>query len=168
MRDVSKSIRSLTRNERMRKLLRSLTKNERQWANRSVCWHKMSKLFAFLANRSFAYYLQILFAKNERFSQKTYERIPNPDQFHANFVFEKRHSTKDRRHVTGDVRQDTWDRRLETGDMKQETWDMIQDTLGRRHDTGDMIQKTSYKRHDTRDRSHSFPINHKTFWHTTL
>ena len=52
--------------------LRSLTRNE-----------QMSELLVFLANRSFAHYSLIFFAKNERFYHKTNERIPNPvKQFH--------------------------------------------------------------------------------------
>ena len=44
--------------------LRLLTKNE-----------QMNELLVFLANRSFAHFSQ----KNERFAQKTDERIPSPD-----------------------------------------------------------------------------------------
>ena len=60
------------------KLLRSLTKNEQTWAIRSDRSPKMSewvnRLF-FWANHSFAHF----FAKNERIAQKTNERIPSPD-----------------------------------------------------------------------------------------
>ena len=47
----------------MSKSLRLLTKTE-----------QMSESLVFLANRSFAHF----FAKNERFAQKTDERIPSP------------------------------------------------------------------------------------------
>ena len=87
---VSKSLRSLTKNERcewitqvahqkwatMSNSLRLLTNNEWPWANRSDCSQKMSKWAnrsVFWANRSFAH----VFAKNERFAQKTDERIPS-------------------------------------------------------------------------------------------
>ena len=60
------------------KLLRSLsTKNERPWANCSGRSPKMSEWAncSFIwANRTFANF----FAKNERFAQKTDERIPSP------------------------------------------------------------------------------------------
>ena len=61
---------------------RSLRGNKRSWANRSGCSPKMSEWVSrsfFWANGSFAN----LWAKNERFARKTYERIPSP----ANFLF---------------------------------------------------------------------------------
>ena len=96
MSDVSKSLRSLSKNERceliaqvahqkwatMSDLLMSLTKNDRPWANRSGCSPKMSKWANrsfFWANCSFAHF----FAKNEWFAQKTDEGIPSP----ANILF---------------------------------------------------------------------------------
>ena len=60
------------------KSLKSLTKNERPWAIRSGCSPKVSEwanhLF-FWGNHSFAHF----FAKNERFAQKHNEVIPSPD-----------------------------------------------------------------------------------------
>ena len=88
--NVSESLRSLTKMSDVSKLLKLLTKNEQQWA---ICWgrspkmsnHERIALVAhqkwangsfFWVNRSFAHF----WAKNERFAQKTDERI---DEFPA-------------------------------------------------------------------------------------
>ena len=97
--DVSESLRSLTKNERCERIaqvahqkwatmsdsLRSLRGNERSWANRSGRSPKMSEWANrsfFWANRSFAHF----FAKNERFAQKTDERIPSPAYYANSFL----------------------------------------------------------------------------------
>ena len=91
MSDVSKLLRSLTKNEQCKQIaqvahkkwatmsasLRSLIKNERPWTNCSGRSPKMSdwaNCSLFRANRSFAWF----FAKNKRFARKTNERIPSP------------------------------------------------------------------------------------------
>ena len=91
MSDVSESLRSLTKNEQCEQIaqvvhqkwatrsdsLRLLTINERPRANCSGPSPKMSEwanCSFFWANRSFAH----LFAKKERFAQKTDEQIPSP------------------------------------------------------------------------------------------
>ena len=89
--DVSKSLRSLTKNERCEQIakvarqkwatmsdsLRSLTKNEQPWANRSGC----SQIMIEWANRLFFSELLIrsFLGKNEQFAQKTDEQIPSTD-----------------------------------------------------------------------------------------
>ena len=59
------------------KSLRSLTKNEQPWAICSGRSPKMSELLFFWANRLFAHF----FANKQRFAQKTDERIPSPACF---------------------------------------------------------------------------------------
>ena len=90
--NVSKLLRSLTKNERceriaqvahqkwvtMSDLLRSLRGNERLWANCSGCSPKMSEWVirsCFWGNRSVAHF----WAKSGRFAWKTDEQIPSPD-----------------------------------------------------------------------------------------
>ena len=90
--DVSESLRLLTKNEQceqisqvaqqkwatMSDLLRSLRENERSWANCSGRSPKMSKW----ANEQIVFLSESLirsfFQTNERFAQKTDERIQNP------------------------------------------------------------------------------------------
>ena len=64
------------------KLLRSLTKNERPWVICPGCSPKMSESLFFLANHSFAHF----FAKNKQFAQRTDERIPNPEKNKIKFI----------------------------------------------------------------------------------
>ena len=74
---MSESLRSLTKMSNVSKLLRSFTKNERPWANRTGRSPKMSEWVNrsfFWANQSFAHF----FTKSEWFAQKTDERIPSP------------------------------------------------------------------------------------------
>ena len=93
MSNVSKSLRSLIKNEQceqiaqvahqnrapMSKSLRSLTKTS-EWANCSF----------FLANRSFANF----FAKNERFAQKNNEQSPNPASMAGNSTKQNKNNKK--------------------------------------------------------------------------
>ena len=62
--DVSKSLRSLTKNERCEQIAQVA---HQKWANERITGF-------FIANRSFAHF----FAKNERFAWKTDERILSP------------------------------------------------------------------------------------------
>ena len=64
MSDVNKLLRLLIKNEQCEQIAQVA---QQKWAN-----EQMARVF--LANRSFA----LFFAKNERFAQKTDERIPNP------------------------------------------------------------------------------------------
>ena len=97
--DVSKSLRSLTKNERceriaqvahqkwatMRYSLRSLRGNERLWANRSGRSPKMSEWMNhsfFWANCSFAHF----WTKNEQFTWKSNEWIPSPAKWVPNTI----------------------------------------------------------------------------------
>ena len=93
--DVSKSLRALAKNERCERIAQVahqkwwvtmsdsptlLRRNERSWAIRSGRSPKMSEWVNhsfFWANRSFAHF----WAKNERFAQKSDERIPSPASF---------------------------------------------------------------------------------------
>ena len=104
--DVSKSLRSLTKNERcagiaqfahqkwatMSDSLTSLRGNERSWANRSGCSPKMSKWVNrsfFWANRSFTHF----WPKNKGFAQKSNEQIPSPDWTPTNIPDQQKHVT---------------------------------------------------------------------------
>ena len=84
MSDVSKLLRSLTRNEWCERIAQVA---HQQWATMSNSLRSltkkyqpkiegMSKSLVVLANRSFAHF----FAKNEQLAQKTDEQIPNPDK----------------------------------------------------------------------------------------
>ena len=68
--DVSESLRSLTNNERCERIAQVA---HQKWANHSFFW----------ANCSFAHF----WAKNNRFAQKTDERIPSPVKIHFEYVF---------------------------------------------------------------------------------
>ena len=83
MSDVSKLLRSLTKNEQCERIDMLLTKNERQSAFRSGHSPKMSKWangWVFWANEQFAHF----FAKNKRFAQKTDEQNSAKEQLWGN------------------------------------------------------------------------------------
>ena len=90
---VSESLRSLSKNERCEQSAQVPHQKWAMWAKCSgpspkmsdhawfaqVAHQKWANHLFFWAIRSFAHYLLIFFAKNPRFTQKTDERITNPE-----------------------------------------------------------------------------------------
>ena len=90
---VSESLRSLSKNERCEQSAQVPHQKWAMWAKCSgpspkmsdhewlaqVAHQKWANHLFFWAIRSFAHYLLIFFAKNQRFTQKTDERITNPE-----------------------------------------------------------------------------------------
>ena len=96
MSDVSKSLRSLTKNEQCEQIAEVTHKNEQfeqfeqitqvahhKWATMIDSLTKNERIACFFEQITHSIIILKFFAKNEQFTQKTDEQIPNPGEHHT-------------------------------------------------------------------------------------